>query len=187
MYMRFILGIILSFSIISCDSDSGYIEFPYYHFGKEVKTRLGSIYFEKGSFQISPQGQKELMVIVRTLSLYERYNHTQRIRIIGYADQSGESGLNLQLGLARAEEVGHALETYGISMTRAKIASYGESRTYQNDKSFRKVEVWLENDPWAFLKNPLFIYIILATLFSFFIGFLTHRLIRYNSKINNRV
>lgn len=176
--MRYVSIIIIALALSSCGKDSNYMEFPYQRFGKEVKTKLGTIHFAKGSYQISPAGQKDLMAIVRVLSLYERYNDKQRIRIVGYADQDGDVGLNMQLGLARAEEVGHALESYGISMSRAKIASYGESRTFVNDKTFRKVDIFLENDPWAFLHDSVFIYVTISILVSFTIGFIAQRIIR---------
>jgi outer membrane protein OmpA-like peptidoglycan-associated protein len=169
---------ILCLALNSCAQDSNYVELPYQRFGREVKTKVGVVLFEKSSWQVTPQGHKDLMAVVRILSLYEKYNNDQRIRIIGYADQDGETNLNLHLGLARAEEVGRLLESYGISMTSAKIASYGESRTYVNDTNSRKVEIWLENDPWAFVKSQVFIYIVLSIVISFLIGFITHRLIK---------
>jgi hypothetical protein len=178
--MRYLTGLIFALFLLSCSGDSNYIEFPYKKFGKDVKTKIGTVFFEKGSFQLSSTAHKDVMVIVRTLSLYERYNDTQRIRIIGYADQEGESSLNLQLGLARAEEVGRVLENFGISMTKAKIGSYGESLAYINDKAFRKAEVWLENNPWAFLHNKIFIYIFIAIVMSFLIGFITNVLLKRN-------
>lgn len=162
----------------SCSPDYNYIELPYQRLGREVQTKIGSVYFEKNSWEVSAQGHKDLMATVRVLSLYEKYNDDQRIRIVGFSDQDGDHSLNLNLGLARAEEVARLLETFGIAMTRAKIASYGESRTYVNDQNSRKVEIWLENDPWAFIKNQVFIYIAISVIMSFLIGYITHRLIK---------
>ncbi|MDH4263479.1 MAG: OmpA family protein [Spirochaetia bacterium] len=182
--MRYVSRLIsagfLCLSIYSCNQDLNYVEFPYQHFGREVKSKIGTVLFDKSSYHVSQREQKNIMALARVLSLYERYNDNQRIRIIGYSDQDGDVLLNLNLGLARAEEVGRLLEVYGISMTRAKIASYGESRTYTNDATSRKVEVWLENDPWAFLKSQLFIYIVLSVVISFLIGYITHRLLKTN-------
>jgi len=169
---------ILCLTLFSCTPDYNYIELPYQRLGREVQTKIGTIYFEKSSWEVSAQGRKDLMASVRVLSLYERYNAEQRIRIVGFSDQDGDHSLNLNLGLARAEEVGRILETFGIAMTHARIASYGESRTYVSDQGSRKVEIWLENDPWAFIKNQVFIYIVLSIIISFLIGYITHRLIK---------
>ncbi|MDH4199560.1 MAG: OmpA family protein [Spirochaetia bacterium] len=175
---RYVYILIFAIQVASCSQNSDYLEFPYRQFGKEVKTKIGSVYFDKNSYSVTPGGLKDIMAATRMLSLYERYNDTQRIRIIGYADQDGEASLNMQLGLARAEEVGRVLENFGISMSNAKIASYGESRTYVNNNTFRKVEIWLENDPLAFLKSELFSYLFLSVLISFLIGFMAHRVIK---------
>ena len=167
----------------SCTNDPDYKELSYHKSVRETRTKLGTVYFEKSSFAVNQPARKELMSVARVLSLYERYNDTQRIRLIGYSDQDGDSMLNLHLGLARAEEVARVLENYGVSMTRAKIGSYGEARTFKSSPDSRKVEIWLENDPWSFLKSQLFIYIVLSIVFSFLTGYLAHRIIKSNSRI----
>ena len=143
----------------------GYIEIPYKDSSLSGKTHIGTVYFAAGSWKLNDPAHKEAIKIARALSLFDQYNRGQRVLVVGFTDRKGESAVNLQLGLARAEELARVLENYGVGMSNARIASFGETRAYDDHKDYRRAEVWLVPDPWAFLYSPVFTFTWIAAIF----------------------
>jgi len=125
----------------------------------------GTVYFNYSSPELSSKGLTQTSEVAKNLHryltepVYNRdyyredeidedfsyvdYYSNYRIKVIGFADASGSSNYNLDLGLLRAEEVARHLEKFGIQMREAIIASYGESRASSKSSKYRRVEVWL--------------------------------------------
>ncbi len=157
----------LTAHVFGMNTNTGYdyIERPYRDSSLKGKVHLGSVYFAPNSWKLDASGHKEAMQMARSLSLYTQYNHGRQIKVYGFADQKGESQVNLQLGLARAEELARVLEEYGAPMANAVIASWGETHAYDSSENYRKAELWIEPDPWGFVKKPAFVYIVTAVTF----------------------
>jgi len=126
---------------------------------------LGEVYFQKGSSTMGPDGLKEIAAIARSLDMYQIYRSDYHLYFVGFADTKGESKSNLELGVLRARNCALMLEKTGVSLKRARIASYGESRSYLNDTEYKKCEIWLERDPLFWLRSPLFLYGVVFTVF----------------------
>jgi hypothetical protein len=159
-----------------------YIEKPYTQLNDDSKTLIGTVFFSARSWKLNPEAHKEAMKIARALTLIEKYNSKDIIKLIGYANYD-EMDTSLQLGLARAEELGRVLENYGVGLNDAIIASHGEFKSYEKSDTFRKVEVWVEDNRFSFLKSPLFIYIFLTVFFVIITILLSLLIIKRSSNV----
>ena len=169
---RNLVGLIAAL-LLSTGIYSDYVERPY---SPEVKgkTRLGTVYFATGSYELNKDGRERVRKIAHMLEIYHTYEKNRRIRITGYANHEGDSEFNLHLGLARAERLARALDEYGISMENAVIASHGESKSALTEKNYRRAEVWLEPDTLGFYgqNTGLYMFFVIATFL--IIGFVVY-------------
>ena len=133
-----LLKLILATSILT-----GYIERPH-RVEMPENSFLGSVFFSYNSSKISPESLRQVSHIAREWQTQCSFQCAGTIKVIGYADNSGASDYNLNLGLQRANEVADTLERLGVNMQEARVASFGDSKSLSRSQQFRRAEVWLE-------------------------------------------
>jgi outer membrane protein OmpA-like peptidoglycan-associated protein len=81
---------------------------------------LASVYFERGSFAISPEQQEKLRAAMTSYDV-----HQIRFEVTGYADPLGTVPKNKTLSQQRADAVRHALSTLGVDEARIVASGMG--------------------------------------------------------------
>jgi len=133
------------------------------------KVLAGTIYFSHGSFTVSSEMNKQITGIIQSTDYLRYYEVNTIIKIIGFTDSKGESALNLNLGMLRAESVATRLHEKGIPSEKIIIASYGENRSYTDDAENRKAEVWLVSGESTFFSTRNYLYFLFAFIFFIFV------------------
>jgi len=135
------------------------------------KVLAGTIYFSQGSFTVSSEMNKQITAIIQSTDYLRYYETDTIIKIIGFTDNKGESALNLNLGMLRAESVATRLHEKGIPSEKIVVATYGENRSYTEDAENRKAEVWLVSGESTFFSTRNYLYFLSAFVLFIFILF----------------
>lgn len=181
-------GLAFSIAAQNLSSYSGhYVEKPYHPLKSKYHEKgdiyIGKVMFKFGSDEITINTRKALRRVANSILLHhdgyhEAYIDSNRyVKIIGFTDTSGESQYNINLGLNRARAVAATLESMGVSMQNAVIASYGESTAAGIHANYRQAEIWL-SAPQTTGNMYLYAIIILffvLLMFGFFFFIISNR------------
>lgn len=88
-----------------------------------IETELGAVYFERGSSNLSSEGERQIELIAAQANEHEGY-----VMIEGHANLSEDRDENMRLGYIRALETAKRLLEAGVWEERMVIKSYGASR-----------------------------------------------------------
>jgi outer membrane protein OmpA-like peptidoglycan-associated protein len=98
------------------------------------------VYFEKGSDQLSPEGENIIQSLVKNLGV-----RPKPILIEGYTDSSGDPDKNLELSQGRIANVSTKMQMFGIKYKMILTKSHGEFYANEYDdesgKNDRKVVI----------------------------------------------
>lgn len=109
--------------------------------------RFDNVYFQSGSALIDAKSTQQIKATAALLNTYPQRN----ILLRGHTDNTGEPGSNIQLSLARANEMGLALGRLGIKLERIKIIGVGDAEpiatndTEEGRSQNRRIELLLLN------------------------------------------
>ena len=96
-----------------------------------------SIHFEKNSTELNAASQLMLTEVIDILAR----NSRMKVLLTGWADQSGDAVLNLELSRKRAGTVKSFLAKSGLKEDRFVIKYYGASKSQAENASDRKVSI----------------------------------------------
>jgi peptidoglycan-associated lipoprotein len=83
-----------------------------------------SVYFDFDKSEIKPEGQ----AVISSWAQYLSANPTVKVRLEGNTDERGTREYNIGLGERRANAVGAALQSQGVSASQLSTVSYGKER-----------------------------------------------------------
>lgn len=83
-----------------------------------------SVYFDFDKSEIKPEGQ----AVISSWAQYLSANPTVKVRLEGNTDERGTREYNIGLGERRANAVGSALQSQGVSASQLSTVSYGKER-----------------------------------------------------------
>ena len=83
-----------------------------------------SVYFDFDKSEIKPEGQ----AVISSWAQYLAANPTVKVRLEGNTDERGTREYNIGLGERRANAVGSALQSQGVSASQLNTVSYGKER-----------------------------------------------------------
>ena len=105
----------------------------------------GNITFATGQSQVRPEFYNTLGSVARVLQKYDQTN----VLVEGHTDNVGADQMNLDLSIARAENVGNYLAGQGVAVPRIRALGYGETQpiaqnaTDDGRQQNRRVEIQL--------------------------------------------
>lgn len=111
------------------------------------KLLFDNVYFKSGSATIDETSIQQIKATAALLNTYPE----RKILLRGHTDNSGEQGRNIQLSLARANEMGLALGRLGIKLERIQIIGVGDAEpiadndTEDGRRQNRRIEILLLN------------------------------------------
>ena len=94
---------------------------------------LGDVLFEPGQANLNASANRTLLKLVQFLQL----NPRRIVRVEGYADNQGTQEQNLQLSIARAQEVANVMEDLGVDKKRIQVQGFGEAYPVAENASRR--------------------------------------------------
>lgn len=94
---------------------------------------LSDVLFEPGQATLNAAANRTLLKLAQFLQL----NPRRIVRVEGYADNQGTGEQNLQLSLARAQEVANVMEDLGVNSKRIQVQGFGESYPLAENASRR--------------------------------------------------
>jgi peptidoglycan-associated lipoprotein len=83
-----------------------------------------SVYFDFDKSEIKPEG----FAVISSWAQYLSANPTAKVRLEGNTDERGTREYNIGLGERRANAVGAALQSKGVSASQLSTVSYGKER-----------------------------------------------------------
>jgi flagellar motor protein MotB len=117
---------------------------------------LGDFFFRPGSDNVSPEGVATLKRIAEAVKSQGAY-----VRIVGHTDDDPikrtlkeyQTGMNLELGAARAVAVAHEIKKAGVDEARLHVVSMGDSApivandSKEGKKKNRRVDIFFSPRP----------------------------------------
>jgi len=94
---------------------------------------LSDVLFEPGQANLNASANRTLLKLVQFLQL----NPRRIVRVEGYADNQGTQEQNLQLSIARAQEVANVMEDLGVDKKRIQVQGFGEAYPVAENASRR--------------------------------------------------
>lgn len=94
---------------------------------------LGDVLFDTGHAELKSSASRTVLKVVQFLQL----NPQRIVRIEGYADNTGDKQINLQLSKDRAQSVADMLTDLGIDEKRIEVQGYGDQYPVEVNASER--------------------------------------------------
>ena len=102
---------------------------------------VGSVYFALSSAEISAASRKDMLKMISRIPQIP--NTGYRLRVVGFADSTGDARENMVLGLKRAENVAQLLKKELGLQDYAIVTSWGE-RTARYSARDRRVDIFFD-------------------------------------------
>lgn len=107
---------------------------------RALKNATENVYFDFDQAKIKPEGYTVLDDIATAMKKNDKYT----LVIEGHSDKTGTKPYNYELGKDRAKSVYNYLTDKGVSASKMKIRSYGETETVSTDPKYnRRVEFFV--------------------------------------------
>lgn len=109
------------------------------------------VYFEVDAYALHDSAQRQLNILVDTLSQYP----TAQLRLTGHTDATGDLNYNEALAQRRIQAVQQFLQTAGIAPHRFQSTGWGEREPVANNAELlgraanRRVELSIEGPNWS--------------------------------------
>lgn len=111
-------------------------------FEVDGETRYGPpVLFDTGGSQLDPED----VVAINEVAAALRSNDVEEVLVVGYADATGSTAVNMQLSQARAETVAQALRGL-VPGVQTEVLGRGEEALRENSLQSRRVEVFEPRD-----------------------------------------
>lgn len=113
---------------------------------KQVRSeqkQVSTLFFEMGEIQVNDRARQDLRASISQMKASGDIDDTSIIKVVGYADQVGERGLNLKVSRNRARAVRNELINGGVRADQIQVLWRGEEEATgaERDQRDRRVVI----------------------------------------------